>query len=394
MRRRDFLITTGAGAAAGLGLLTKNLEAADQPPTIQSYKTLGRTGLKMSDISFGCGDLNSPSLAARALDMGINYFDTAPDYGESEESLGKFVKKSGKRDKMIIATKFCRQGGYPSHLDYGSRESDYIAAAENSLKRIQTDYLDIIFVHAMGEKSADYEKRLFDEEMLNAFAKLKKAGKARFLAVSSHGPVRMEELLRKAIRSGHFDIIMPAFNFMKHPNIPTVLFEAEDAGIGVVAMKTLAGAKDMNLDPGDEPLEHAAFKWVLKHTQVSGLIVTIKNFENLNHYVKASGQPYTQSSRRTLDKYMAAHSAEYCRTGCGECLDSCPDGVNVAGVLRQLMYFRDYGDQKRAMLEYSGMAPKADSCASCENAPCQTACPYGLRVADMLIKAHEDLSIG
>ena len=100
-----------------------------------------------------------------------------------------------------------------------------------------------------------------------------------------------------AVKSGYFDLIMPAFNFMKFPRIPDILKEAHKRGVGVVAMKTLAGAKDMDFDPKGEKFAPAAFKWVLKHQEVSGLIITIKKVADLDLYLTASGQAFTVLSR-------------------------------------------------------------------------------------------------
>ncbi|MBF0633853.1 MAG: aldo/keto reductase [Nitrospinae bacterium] len=393
MNRRDFLLASGA-VAVGLGASAAETAAAaeETAPRIKKYNPLGKTGLKISDISFGAGKLNTPSLVARAVDMGVNYFDTAPDYGQSEANIGKYIKESGARDKMVIASKFCKRVGYPGHLDADAPEKDYIESVEGSLKTLNTDYLDVVFVHAMGEPGVKFEERLLSQNMLNAYEKLKKAGKARFLAVSSHGTNRLEELLTRAVKSGHYDIVMAAFNFMKFPGIPDLLKEAASANVGVIAMKTLAGAKEMNLDPGAELFSHAAFKWVLKNPQVAGLVVTISSAQDLAEYVKASGEPFTKKSQQTLDRYMAAYTKEYCRTGCGDCVGSCQSGVDIPGVLRQWMYFADYHDEKRALQAYAGMNPKADACGACEAAMCESACPYGLPVANLLSRAHEGLS--
>jgi len=393
MKRRDFLKTTGAGAVAGLTVLGGESKAQAAAPSIKEYRTLGRTGLKISDISFGGGHLSSPSLMARAVDMGINYIDTAPDYGPSEATIGRYLKQSGGRDKIHIASKFCHKEMYPGHLDTGASTQDYIDAVQGSLQRMNTDYLDVVFVHAMGEDGRGFEDRLLAGNMLEAYTKLKKAGKVRFLAVSSHGPNKMEKLLLAAVRSGHFDLIMPAHNFMAFPNVPNVIKEAQERNVGVIAMKTLAGAKKMNLKTGDEPFEHAAFKWVLQNRAIAGLIVTISNARDLKFYVEASGQAFTKSSQRTLDRYRTAFSSEYCRTGCGECLGSCPEGVNIAGVLRYDMYFSGYGQEKRAMEQYARIEPKADVCGGCGEAACESACPFGLPVRSLLGRAHENLTL-
>jgi predicted aldo/keto reductase-like oxidoreductase len=393
MERRDFLkaaaFTTAALAASPL-----RAETTSDAPSVKSYRAIGKTGLKMSDISFGAGKLSAASLVLRAVDSGINYFDTAPDYGQSEKTIGEVMDKI-KRDKIIITSKFCSTAPYPGHLPFGTKKKDYIAAVEGSLSRLKTDYLDFVFVHATGEMNKDLEaekKRLLDDEMLAAHAELKKAGKVRFLGTSSHGPNNVEELLMTAVKSGYFDVFMPSFNFMKFPKLPEVIKEAHKRGVGVIAMKTLAGAKDMNIEDKGSEFSHAAFKWVLKHPEVSGLVVTMKTASDIELYLKASGQKFTASDQKVLDRYAALYGRQYCRTGCGICEDACPLGVDIASIMRYRMYFKDYGMEKRAMESYAVLKGRAAACADCANPACTGACPHGLPVRDMLCDAHQVMS--
>src|SRR5208283_1163039 len=270
MDRRDFLkaaaVVTAVAAAKPLHASQGTSEKPQDKPAIKNYREIGKTGLKMSDISFGGGKLSSASMVLRAVDYGINYFDTAPDYGVSEETIGEAMGKI-QRDKIILASKFCTHLPYPGHLPASAKKQDFITAVEGSLSRLKTDYLDFVLVHALGEMDKDAEnekKRLLSEEMFEAVAVLKKAGKIRFLGTSSHGPNNMETLLTAVVSSGRFDMIQPAFNFMKFPKLPEVLKEAHKKGVGVIAMKTLAGAKDMNMEAKGEEFPLAAFKWVLK----------------------------------------------------------------------------------------------------------------------------------
>src|SRR5208283_5912005 len=110
MDRRDFLKTaalaTAAAAAKPLYASEGIPEKPQDKPSIKNYREIGKTGLKMSDISFGGGKLSSASMVLRAVDYGINYFDTAPDYGVSEETIGAAMGKI-QRDKIIITSKFC-----------------------------------------------------------------------------------------------------------------------------------------------------------------------------------------------------------------------------------------------------------------------------------------------
>ncbi len=158
-------------------------------------------------------------------------------------------------------------------------------------------------------------------------------------------------------------------------------------------MKTLAGAKKMDLDFKGEPFETAAFKWVLKHPEVNGLIITMKSVENLDLYLKASGAKFSSADQSALDRYARRFTAEYCRTGCGTCENSCPDGVQIATTFRHKMYFTDYGMEKKAMQSYALLTDNAGRCSSCPiNEACAGTCPYGLPIRELLIEAHETLS--
>ncbi|HSB30545.1 MAG TPA: aldo/keto reductase [Candidatus Sulfobium mesophilum] len=393
MKRRDFL-KAAAFTAAAVTVPPLKGEAVSNTPSVKSYREIGKTGLKMSDISFGAGKLSAASMVLRAIDSGINYFDTAPDYGQSEKTIGEAMAKI-KRDKVIITSKLCTPQPYPGHLPLGTKKKDYIASVEGSLSRMKTDYLDFCFVHAIGEMNKDLEsekKRLLSDEMFEAVADLKKAGKVRFLGTSSHGPNNMEELLMIAVKSGSFDVIQPSFNFMKFPKLPEVMKEAHKRGIGVIAMKTLAGAKDMKVEGTAEEFSHAAFKWVLKHPEVSGLIVTMKTASDIELYLKASGAKFTAADKKVLDQYASLYGSQYCRTGCGECERLCPLGVEIASVMRYRMYFMDYGMEKRAMESYALLKRNAAACINCADPACVGSCPHGLPVKEMLCDAHESMS--
>ena len=304
MQRRTFIKSSMAIAAGATIPTTLAHAKPNQPkPMVQNYRTLGKTAIKMSDISFGAGKLPSASMILRAIDRGMNYFDTAPDYGPSESLIGEALQRYKQRDKIYIASKYCTSKPYPGHIPMGSPKADYIAAVDGSLKRMNCDYLDVVFVHAIGEKSAspeDEQKRLLDENMLAATEILKKAGKIRYLAVSSHGPHNVEALLTTAIKSGHYDVIMPAFNFMKFPNMPGVIQLAAKQGVGVIAMKTLAGAKESNFDAKGAIFEQAAFRWVLQHSEVGGLVITVKTVNDLDLFLPASGTTLTKADQQAL----------------------------------------------------------------------------------------------
>ncbi|MFQ5431696.1 MAG: aldo/keto reductase [Nitrospinota bacterium] len=414
MDRRKFLkktaATTGATVLAGMtGSANASHGKHDSPgengpselhnpvKSIQQYGQIGKTGLTMSDISFGAGKLPSPALAERALDMGVNYFDTAPDYGYSETILGKFLKKrKADRPKIIITTKLCDPKPYPGHLKAGESVDKIVRTVEGSLQRLRTDYVDFLLVHALAENRNDIE-RLKDENLYIALDKLKKHGKIRYAGFSSHGQYNVDTTVRYAIDTGKFDMMLVAFNFEKVPGVEEHIKHAHGKGMGIVTMKTFAGAKHAGVSKfrrDGASFEQAALRWAVNHPEISGAIITIQNVRQLRHYVAVSGTKLTSMDKEILEYYTKFFDKTDCRIGCGECRDACPDGVNVPAILRHNMYYENYTDHKEiAIGRYAGLKTDAGSCVRCAGSACGSYCPYGLPVKELLVRAHGNLSI-
>jgi aryl-alcohol dehydrogenase-like predicted oxidoreductase len=355
---------------------------------VRSYRPLGRTGFEISDISFGCADVNDPAVVQRALERGINYFDTSPDYADanSEIALGEGIR-GFPRDRVFVASKFCTPRG---HLKSNTPVAEVIAAVEESLRRLGTDYLDLVHIHAVN--SID---RLMAANTHEAFDRLKQAGKVRFLGVSSH-TADLERVMRHAVECGRFDVIMVAYSFKSWPELADIFDRAHQRGVGVVAMKTLKGARHSKLadfTPTErESFAQAAFKWVLSNPSVSGLVISIDRFEQIDEYLHASGRAVTEQDLALLEKYDRLIAGEYCRPGCGGCLSRCPHGVPIDDVLRYEMYAENYGREKQAMLLYSRIPPerRADRCLACD-APCSGACEFGIPIRERLERADRSL---
>jgi aryl-alcohol dehydrogenase-like predicted oxidoreductase len=371
-------------------LIRKAPDEAEKPrpewagATVKAYRTLGRTGWQMSDISFGTAGLSDPAVLRTALDRGINYVDTSPDYSDalSEKSVGEAVK--GRRDKVFIASKFCTPDG---HLDKDTPVAKIIEAVEQSLQRLQTDYVDLLHVHACN--SLD---RLMAPTFHEAFDRLKEQGKARFMGVSSHTP-ELETVMNHAVDSGRFDVIMVAYNFKNWPDLTNIIDKAHAKNVGFVAMKTLKGAyhtvlQDFTPDERNS-FTQAAFKWVNNNPKVAGLVVTITKPSQLDEYLFASGKKADPADLVLLEKYDRLVSREYCRPGCGECLDTCPYDLPIDDLLRYGMYFDSYGQERRAMVAYGRSVAEhghgAEVCAGCA-APCQDACPHDIPIREKLTR--------
>jgi len=354
---------------------------------VQAYRRLGRTGFEVSDISLGSGRIRGEvgeRLAREAIDRGVNYFDTAPDYSAtgSELALGRAMK--GRRDKMFVATKFCTPEG---HLQAGASIDQYVEVVEASLKRLQTDYVDLVHIHA-----CDTEERLLDPNVHEAFARLKRDGKARFLGFSSHTP-NLEAVADTAIDDGRFDVMMLAYHHGAWPRLASIIDRAAAQNVGVVAMKTLKGAKHrglLDLRPEGDSYPQASFKWVLGNPSVSCLVISFFEPGHVDEYLHASGKQLTEQDLALLERYDTLVAGTHCFAHCGDCLDSCPEQLAINDVLRYRMYFEDYGDEREAMRLYARLPKHADVCIGCP-APCADACPHGVPIRQRMVGAHEML---
>ena len=141
MKRRDFIKSSVVlTTAAGVGAAIPTADAAEKA-VVKRYRKLGRTDMEISDISFGTGRLPSASMILRGVDRGINYFDTAPDYGRSEEYMGEAMQRLKQRDKIYLASKFCDDVPYEagvSHLQVALDEALRYAYCGQRVSHIQS----------------------------------------------------------------------------------------------------------------------------------------------------------------------------------------------------------------------------------------------------------------
>jgi uncharacterized protein len=388
LTRRDFL-ACGAVSLAGLGLAPLARAAVPEaPPRARSFRELGRTGMRISDVSFGASRLRGDEdLVHHAFDRGINYFDTAESYtgGVSETTIGKALK--GKRDRVYLTSKTETTGT--------TSRGEMMRALEGSLRRLQTDHVDVYFSHAVNDVA-----RLRNPEWSEFVAEAKRQGKIRFAGMSGHAG-KLIECLDFAIDHKLVDVVLVAYNFGQdpafyqkflgsfdmiaiQPDLPRVLGKAKAAGIGVVAMKTLMGARLNDMRRFEKPggtFAQSAFRWVLSSSDVDALIVSMTSQGQVDEYLGASGARIVASADLALlGAYVAMNSSTTCRFGCDACESSCPAGVSIADVLRVRMYAEDYGDARMARDEYSGIGEPATACLSCATQACAAACPYGLSI--------------
>jgi len=291
------------------------------------------------------------------------------------------------RDEVILASKVMAGAG--------DSRAELMSSLEASLRRLRTDRIDVYFNHAVN--SVD---RIANPEWPEFVALARKQGKIRWSGMSGHGG-QLAECIDYALHHDLIDVMLVAHNFGQdpsftqrftarldfvavQPDLPRLMAKAKQKDVGVIAMKTLRGARLNDMRPFESDgatYAQAAFRWVLAGPDVDALIVTMKSPEQVDEYLGASGATRpTNADVSLLQRYEARNGATQCRYGCRACADACPEGVPIAEVLRTRMYARDYEDLELARSEYAALGAAASACLGCAHVSCVGACPFGIEI--------------
>jgi hypothetical protein len=402
--RRNFLAAGLALPAAGLAKTTAaplppqaSAQKAPEKPKL-TYRTLGKTGLKVTSLSYGCMTASDPSVIERAADLGIIHFDSARSYqsGNNERMVGAALK--GKRKQVILSSKSSSKTG-----------KEALAELDTSLKELGTDYLDIWYLH---NKSTPAE---VTDDLLEAQRIARKAGKIRFAGVSTH--FNMDQMLAYLVKLGQTDVVLTTYNFsMKNvamddqparvADMTAAIQAARKAGMGIVAMKTLAGglsrvsrgdrlygvAKDTvakTIHQEGAPL--AAIKWALKNQSLDTAIVCMTDHDQLDENLRAMAEPYTEKDEKLLNQQLAYIGPMYCRM-CGACGGVCDKGVPVPDMLRFLTYVEGYGQFALAREKFLELPEQVRGIRCSDCGACSVDCPNGVRVRERVLRAQEMLA--
>lgn len=379
--RRDFL-------AAGIALPAVAAAPASAAASEVRYGVLGKTGLKVSRLGFGCMLVSDPTVVERALDMGINFFDTARSYqgGNNERMVGAVIKS--KRKNLILETK-----------TQARNKEDALKDLDKSLQELGTDYVDIWYLHSRNTM-ADLSDDVFEAQQI-----AKKQGKIRFAGVSTHF---LKDLIDPLVKRGQTDVILTTYSFSLGPEnrIEESIRKARDAGMGVVAMKVMAGGF-ARIRRGDRLLGAdaqsvtkrlqqpgamvSALKWAFRNPRVDTAIVGITDSDQLDENFAAMSAPFTDADSKQLSAQLDYIRPLYCRM-CGSCAGQCPQGVPVADMLRILSYADGYGQFPLARERFLELPESARQvrCSDCSH--CAVQCPNGVQVARRLRRAQELLA--
>jgi uncharacterized protein len=341
------------------------------------YRMLGRTGMKVTAIGIGCAPMLALSLAEgvrlvrRAVDLGINYFDTARGYGETEVMLGQALQ--GHRDKVYISTK--------THLRTRDEAWRHI---HESLQRLQTDYLDNVHLHCLfpGE---DVEKRTGPGGALEALVEARERGLVRHIGCTAHTCLA----LLQAFERFDFETILVPMNMVEREPLAELIPLCRARGVGVTIMKPVATGRL----PG-----RLALKWLLNQpvdTIVPG-VTTLDEVE-LDAVIGAlEDWSLTPEESAQADAIALAMAHTRCRV-CNKCELYCPQKVWLGDALgSEVMsdHYRNMGREAFAAAPWSvammhedaknkqELIAKINNCGDCRL--CAEHCPYGLPAPDML----------
>jgi uncharacterized protein len=403
MNRRSFFSKAAAGAA-GLTLLKPGRTAAALPepsgPADSKPKAaapgpatrkLGKTGIELPIVSMGVMNSSNSDLVRKALESGIRHLDTAWAYGQgaNESMIGAAVQDMKMRDKVVIATKEMVTWQRRGLSDDKARDM-MIDMTEASLKRLRSDYIDILYLH---DVSTVEEVRL--PGVLEAFRILKQQGKVRFTGFSTHS--QMAVCLEEAVRLGVHDVVLTAWNYALAGDeaLRAALRKAAASGIGLVAMKTQCSQywysqsvpEDQRKFYDGKGMHPAMLKWAVREPSITTAVPGCTTFQQLEEDVAVGLDPeYTPAERKFLEDRKVRLTLGYC-VQCRRCTGTCPNGADVPSLMRVHQYAARYNNFEAARRTLDGLAAGSglDACVSC--AGCSAACvrdvPVRERIGDL-----------
>ncbi|HEX7503058.1 MAG TPA: aldo/keto reductase, partial [Acidobacteriota bacterium] len=263
-----------------------------------------------------------------------------------------------------------------------------LSRLEQSLARLQTDYVDILYIHNVSDPAL-----LQRPGLLAALDKAKQSKKARFVGFSTHQG--MAECLEAAALAGHFDVILTAINYsmFEGKELLAAMKKAAGAGIGLVAMKTQCrqswyregGPESLRSFYDGTLINSALLKWVLRLDSITTAVPGFTTFQQLEQdWPVVFNLDYTPEEVKFLsDRNVRLAMGGVCRQ-CGACAGGCPRGVDVPALVRAHMYAADYGNfsEMRRTLDELPMARGLQNCADCRE--CRASCARGVRITRRL----------
>ena len=321
---------------------------------------LGFGGIPIRRIPNG----EAATVLEHALSKGINYFDTARNYGDSEIKMGHAL--SAVRDQVTISTKGIRRGRDETWEDI-----------HTSLGNLRTKYVDLYFIHDVS-READVERILAPQGALAAVQTAKHEGLVRHIGVSGHRP----KLLLRLVETGAFEVVMVPTNIADLDFQKTVIPRANELNLGIVGMKPFAGGALANAN--------VALRYTLVQpiaTAIPGM-ASIEQVDENVAIAEDCSRPLTEEERRALEEEARSLGARFCRQ-CSYCLP-CAVDIDIPRVFLLDRYYTRYWLGDVAQAGYNELEVPASECIHCGD--CEARCPYDLPIPEMLEEASTRLA--
>jgi len=393
--RRDFFKKAAAiGFGATLGGLSfgrpRTAEAQiSLPKEPVPVRPFGRSGVKVSSLSMGgmFDILTNRLMLAKALEWGVNYWDTAEGYGggRSETGIGRwFSRNPATRKQVFLVTKLSRRRG-----------DDFTPRLEKCLKRLHTDYVDLLFVHGI-RGIADMEP------WLESWSKdMKKAGKIKLFGFSTH--TNMEACLEGAARLPWIDSIMFTYNYrlMHEPRMRAAVDACYRAGIGLTAMKTQGGGPVMSGSASEIEMagrfmqkgfsdHQAKLMSVWEDQRIACICSQMPNLTIMatNAVAAVNQTRLSRSDRAMLARYARETRSDYC-AGCGRlCSEALANRVPINDVMRCLMYVNAYQDLELARITFNCLPAQTGALLTrLDFSAAERSCPRNLPIGRLMREA-------
>ncbi|MBW8001626.1 MAG: aldo/keto reductase [Planctomycetes bacterium] len=400
LNRRNFLKTVGA-ASIGSAIASTKVTAETDEKTKAKKETqfpqipkrpLGKTGVEVPVLSLGgmFQVIQNQTILKTSLKWGVSYWDTADCYmgGNSEIGMGKYIKRHPDvRKNLFLVSKSDQRD--PATMQ---------GLLDRSLKRLNTDHIDLYFIHGMGNPDE------LNDGIKKVIEKNKAEGKIKFFGFSTHS--NMEKCLMAASKLDWIDAIMTSYNIhlMHKKEMNDAVQACHDKGIGLIAMKVQGKGQKIKSQAEKKLTDHflesgftegqAKLKAVLEDKRITAACLAMKSVAMITTNVAAvlDKTKLSKTDKNVLQEYALENCNGYC-AGCSQICQRLTGTEYLADTMRYLMYYNGYGDKNLAKQLFAEIpAAEKTKLLNADYSVAQARCPQSLPIKKLMAEALQKLA--